>query len=310
MRRVLFLLLALAIWGCQQAQVATPLRVGSNQWIGYEPVYLARSLGWLDEHRVRLVELPSSTQVMQALMHGNLEAGMLTLDEVLTLRARGVPLKVIALMDFSDGADVLVGRPGMRLEDLRGKRIGVENTAVGAILLDAALRAAGLTTNDVRIVPVEVDDHVEAFHSGRVDAVVTFEPSRSRLLDEGGVVLFDSSRIPGRIIDVLAVRADALPEHAAQIEHLLQAYYRALDYLRDHREAACQRIAPRLHLSPDAVCESYGGIRLPSRALSRTWLSDGTLEQRAAELARLMYRRGLLPKPVSTSDLAEPRFLR
>ncbi len=310
MIRRLLLLLVVLLWGCQPAQVAMPLRVGSNQWIGYEPVYLARSLGWLDERKVRLVELPSSTQVMQALMHGNLEAGMLTLDEVLTLRARGVPLKVIALMDFSEGADVLVGRPGMRLGDLRGKRIGVENTAVGAILLDAALRAAGLTTNDVEVVPVEVDNHVEAFRSGRVDAVVTFEPSRSRLLAEGGVVLFDSSRIPGRIIDVLAVRADALPEHSGQIEHLLQAYYRALDYLQEHRQAACQRIAPRLHLSPQAVCESYSGIRLPPRVLSRAWLSDGTLEQRAAELADLMYRRGLLPQPVSSAGLAEPRFLR
>ena len=51
-------------------QTPHPLRVGTNVWPGYEPLYLAREQGYLSEDAVRLIELPSATDVMSAFSHG------------------------------------------------------------------------------------------------------------------------------------------------------------------------------------------------------------------------------------------------
>ncbi|MFN7136324.1 MAG: ABC transporter substrate-binding protein, partial [Thermomonas sp.] len=76
-----------------------PLTIGTNVWTGNEPLYLARSLGYYDERRLRLVELSSSAQSMDALRAGRLDAASLTLDEALTLAAEGVPLRVVWVLD-------------------------------------------------------------------------------------------------------------------------------------------------------------------------------------------------------------------
>ena len=61
---IALLVFALLAGGCSPPP---PLRVGSNQWVGYEALYLARSLGHYDPTLIKLVELPSSTEVQQAL---------------------------------------------------------------------------------------------------------------------------------------------------------------------------------------------------------------------------------------------------
>lgn len=113
-----------------------PLRAGISPWPGYETLFLARSLGYLESSSIRLVELPSATEVMQALRNESLEIATLTLDETVTMLASGVKLKVVAVMGISSGTDALLAQPQYQsLQDLKGKRIGVENTAAGATVL-------------------------------------------------------------------------------------------------------------------------------------------------------------------------------
>ncbi|VAX12809.1 Hydroxymethylpyrimidine ABC transporter, substrate-binding component [hydrothermal vent metagenome] len=298
-----FLLLA-----CR-SETQPPLRIGSNLWLGYEPVYLARELGYLSEDDVWLVEMRSASQVLELLASGNLEGGMLTLDETLTAVQHGVPLEVVAVIDISNGADVLLARPGIELNDLKGRRIGVENMAVGAMLLEGALLAAGLKVADVKLVPLEVSDHEAAYLQGKIDAVVTFEPTRTRLLKQGARQIFDSSLIPGQIVDVLAVRSDMNKrEHQRQIRLLVAAYFKSLDYMRMHKREAAEHIAPRLHLSVDEVLDSYRGVQMADLEMNRKFLEHGELNSLAGRLQTLMLNNSLLNQAVD-SHLANSQYL-
>ncbi len=225
------------------------LRIGSNTWPGYEPLYLARSLGEYDGSRIRLVELTSASEVIHKLRSGTLEGAALTLDESLTLLDDGLDLKVILIMDFSNGGDGLLVKPGIAsLEDLRGKRIAVETTAVGGIVLDSALRKGGLKPDDVAIVPCPIEDHVDRYPG--VDAVVTFEPMRTKLKKLGAVTLFDSSEIPDRIVDVLVVKSEVVDTHPRSLRRLLEGYFKAREHLASNPDAAAKLMAVRLGLSP------------------------------------------------------------
>ncbi len=160
-----------------------PLRVGTNDWIGYEPLYLARALGHYQDSPIQLVEMNNTTEVIAALRAGRLDVAATTIDEALALREEGFDVRILLLMDASRGGDAVLARPGIdSLAALAGRRIGVEETAVGAVMLASALAAGGLTAADVEIVPLTFDLHYTAFKAGEVDAVVSFDPSRARLL--------------------------------------------------------------------------------------------------------------------------------
>lgn len=304
-------LLSVFLTGC----VKTPdplLNIGTSRWPGYEVLFLARELGLHDETGIRLVELNSATEVIHAFRNRTLEVAALTLDEVLTLMQTEKDLKIILVMDISDGGDVLLGQPGIdSLDQLNGKKIGVENTAVGAVLLDSALTQAGLAIEEVTIVSLTVDEHFDAFIKRRIDAVATYEPVKTRLENRGAINLFDSSQIPGVIVDVLVTRASFADSHRKTLQKLVKAQFKALDFLKSNPDAAATLIAPRLEIKPSEVTASYEGLILPGIAENTTLMSGAMppLLKTARELSRLMRRSGLIDELPETSSLLDNRFL-
>ena len=296
-----------------------PLMVGTNIWAGYEPLYLARDLGYYKGQSVRLVELGSTTQVMDALRTGRLDVAGVTLDEALTLAHEGVPIAVIWVMDISAGADAIVARPPItQVAQLRGRRVGVEQTAVGAYMLQGALQQAGLKVGDVTVVPLPIDEHVAAWRSGNVDAVVTFDPARQTLLKEGGKEIFDSRALPGEIVDVLVARHNALQCCEQRIAALLKGQRQALDYLAQQRDDALLRMSRRPGSPPEDVGVALAGMELPDAARNRSLLQSPaagaapspTLHDTAQRLAQIMRAKDILGHDVSVQNLIDARFVR
>ncbi len=292
--------------GCAQP-AGTPFQIATNVWVGYEPLYLARSLGKLDPREFRLVEMANSTDSLRALRTGMVEAAALTLDEVYTLLQDNVDLRLVLVADVSNGADAILGRPGVAsLPALKGRRVGVENATVGGYLLSRALEKVPLRPEDLTVVPLTEGEIEEAFRKGAVDAVVTFEPVRSRLLAEGAVALFDSRRIPDEIFDVLVVRAEAARRYPEYIERLRAAWFEALGYLRGNPRDAVRRMAPRMGITPEAFQSALLGLSFPDRD-AETKLRSGGILGPARRLAELMVRNRLLRRPVDPARLlAQP----
>lgn len=290
--------------GCEPAPL--PLRIGTNLWPGYEPIYAARELGHLDSTRVKLVELPSASDVMDAIRLGNLEGGALTLDETLSLIAEGEDLVVILVFDISAGADVLLARDTIQtLADLSGRNIGVETTAVGALMIKSALDMAGLNAAQVNIIHMPLNEHLTAFRAHRIDAAVTFEPFASELKSAGAHLLFDSTAIQGQIVDVLAVRRSLLEERADDLRHLLRGYYRIQDAIRQAPDSVMPVMNMRLKAPADEVPHLLDGLQLPDARMNYELLSGSPspLERSAQQLATVMLRQKLLPKPLLVNDL-------
>lgn len=235
-----------------------PLRVGVIVFPGYEFMFLARELGLMDPVRVRLVEMRANTDTIRALASGQLEAAAMTLDELMTARADGVDLRAVMIFDISAGADVVLARDNLTLSTLAGKRIGVEDGAMGAVMLSALLTAAGLTLDQVVKVPLTLDRSEEALRKRKVDAVVTAEPWASRLEKAGARRIFDSTAIPGRIVDVMAVRADAIATHSDAIRHLVAGHFAAQRFWQKSPQEAAAHMAPRLGISPAEVSDLFG----------------------------------------------------
>lgn len=251
-----------------------PLTIASHIWPGYELMFLARRQGWLDGSRVQLLETTSATRSMALLREGQAMGAALTLDEVLRGRQDGIDLAVVLVFNISAGADVLIVRPDiLRLDHLANKRIGVESSGLGALMLRKVLGSAGLQRRDVIVVPLTIDTHQAAWDSGEIDALITFEPVASILLENGATRLFDSRSIPDTIFDVLAIRRDRLREYREAVQHLIAAHFRALDHLRTNPVDASYRMAERLGVAGPEVLSLFRGLVLPDIHANRRLLS-------------------------------------
>jgi NitT/TauT family transport system substrate-binding protein len=286
------------------------MRVGCIVFPGYETLALARELGLLDAQKVRLIELQANTDTLRALAADQLEAAGLTLDELITARADGVDLRAVLVFDVSEGADVVLAKGPVTLQTLQGKRVSVEDGAMGAVMLSALLKAAGLTPDQIHKVPMTLDRSEALFKSPDVDVVVTAEPWAARLEKAGARRIFDSQAIPGRIVDVLAVRANALQSFGPALRHLLAGHFAAQKMLRESMSRAAPLMAARLQTPAAEVASLYRGLQLPELAQNRVMLArGGAIDRTAQELQKVMLEAGLLPATALAEAVADARFL-
>lgn len=303
----------LSLSGLSACQRPEPLvRVAGMSWVGYSPLYLARELGYLKNANVRLLELASNAASLMALAAGRVEAAALTLDEFLVAREGQIDLRVIMVFDESAGADVVMARPNItQPELLRGRRIGVEDSANGALMLSRTLDVAGLRAEDVIKVPISGPMQVNSYASGQVDAIVSFEPFASQLARLGAVRLLDSRRFPGAIVDVLVARSSALANSPGQFRQMLAGYFQALVMLRTDPAQAHALMVPTLGINAQELTQALLGVHMMSLADNRALLGGAAsgLRPMAQSVAALMLRSGLLTAIPGLDDLSDARFL-
>jgi NitT/TauT family transport system substrate-binding protein len=237
---------------------------------------------------------------------------MVTLDEALLLTEDVADIRVMMVADVSNGADVILAKPEFgSMKDLKGHRIGVETTALGAYVLLRALQLSGLTREDIEIVPVEFSEDEAAFTHGIVDAVVTYEPTRTKLRNLGARQIFDSSQMPGEIVDVLVMRAEYLQAHPDSVQLLVQSFYRAQRYLKEKPQDFLRIAAARENTTPDEFRSSLALLRLLDATESRAMLTGRppSLLKNARSLAALMVDQKLLHKTVDLESLFDERMV-
>ncbi len=305
------LCLLLVLVGCNDRYVE-PLVFGAVTWPGYDPAYVARELGYLKEEQVHLAEFTNTTEVLRAFRNRQLHVAGLTMDEALGLR-RSIPdLQVFLVTDFSNGADVLMVRHGINnLGQLKGKRIGVEKTALGAYYLSLILQAAGLSGKDVHMVSLPLDEQSRAFREGMVDAVVTFDPVRSELLQQGAEVLFDSTRVPGKIVDTLVVRAADMEEQEGHVHALVKAWFLALKAIQEDKARAYPIMARHEQIPLARLEQAMPGVLLldQKRNLQQFSGSPSALLNTSMEIQRILKENELITGSDDLSRFINPRII-
>jgi len=290
------LMLASALNGIQGCGPLTPLKISGHTFLGYEFLFLARDEGWLKSDRIELLQTNSASESLDALASGSVDGAMLTLDEVLNARDKGIPLTIVLILDRSVGADALLAAPEIsQLSQLKGKRIGVENTAVGRLVMHFVLQRAGLKLNDVVLLNLTVDRHFEACMNRTVDAIVTFEPSLNRIENQGWHNLIDSREMD-TLFDVLAIRTNKLSIHGLAITHLIEGHLKAAHRFRNGSVDTVYRLSQRLGIQAAEVATLYQGLDLPDLDYNRYMLSipNSQMLQIAKKIADILeYRKAL-----------------
>ena len=133
------------------------LTVAATIWPGTEGLVTAGDDGSLKGKRINLVEMSWPTAAMGAFRKRVVDGLVVTLDEMLRLEADGAKPRAVLILGVSKGSDAIMTQPGMNsVEELRGRRVGVEMRSSGEYLLTQALAAHGMTLHDIDVVPVNL----------------------------------------------------------------------------------------------------------------------------------------------------------
>ena len=260
-------LLAAVLSGCAPPERVAPLKIGMSPWPGYELLHVAEAHGFLRAEGVdiQLVDYPSLGDTREAFERGQLDGFASSLVEVLHARHTVEREPVIALVvDYSNGPDVLLARNAVRtVADLRGRKVGVELETVSLFLLARALQQAGISMEELEVVPLTQGQMQASLLRGDVDAVVTYPPVSFAIDHLAGFhTLFSSGDMPRELLDVVSVERSVFEARRDEIEGLRRAWHRAVSFYRADPQAAIATIAARERASPADVARALKGVEL------------------------------------------------
>ena len=217
--------LALAACGQKPAEksevAATPVAkeytIGWTIYAGWMPWPYAEQAGivkkWADKYgvKIKLVQINDYVESLNQYTAGKLDGVTAANMDALTIpAAAGKDTTVLMIGDYSNGNDGIVLKDGATLADIKGRSVNLVENSVSHYLMARGLESVGLKLTDAKVVNTSDADIVAAFAAVDTKALVTWNPQLSEVKKLAGAKqVFDSSKIPGEILDTLIISTEA-----------------------------------------------------------------------------------------------------
>src|SRR6267142_1351300 len=210
-------------------------------YVGWMPWPYAADTGivkkWADKYgiTINITQINDYVESINQYTAGKFDGVTLTNMDALTIPAAGgVDTSAIIMGDFSNGNDGVVLKKGKTLADIKGQTINMVELSVSHYLLARGLSSVKLKEKDIKTVNTSDADIVAAFKSKDSTAVVTWNPQLMEVKAEPGATLvFDSSKIPGEIEDLLVLNTETLKDNPNLAKALVGIWYETIALMRD-----------------------------------------------------------------------------
>ena len=154
------------------------------------------------------------------------------MDALTIPAAGGVDSTALIVGDFSNGNDGVVLKGKSKLADIKGQNVNLVELSVSHYLLARGLETVGMSEKDVTVVNTSDADMVAAYQTKDVTSVVTWNPLLSEITAQKGAnKVFDSSQIPGEIMDLMVVNTETLKANPKLGKALAGAWYEIMSVM-------------------------------------------------------------------------------
>ena len=183
---------------------------------------------------------------------------MTNMDALTIPAVGGVDSTALIVGDFSNGNDGIVSKEATSVAELAGTPVNLVELSVSHYLLARALESAGLAERDLTVVNTSDADMVSVFTStDEVSTVVTWNPLLSEVAEfPGANKLFDSSQIPGEIIDMMVVNTEVLEANPDFGRALVGAWYETMA-LMSGGDAAAEEVLTAMAIASGTDLAGY-----------------------------------------------------
>jgi len=231
MKRFAALLLALTLSPLSQA--ADSFKVCWSIYVGWMPWAYGAEQGivqkWGEKYGIDIdvVQINDYIESINQYSAGEFDACTMTNMDALTIPAAGgVDSTALVVGDFSNGNDGVVLKGKKTLADIKGQNVNLVELSVSHYLLARGLETVGLSEKDLTVVNTSDADMVAVYGTDDVTAVATWNPLLSEIAAvPNSYKVFDSSQIPGEIIDLLVINTETLKSNPKLGKALVGAWY-------------------------------------------------------------------------------------
>lgn len=253
---------------------------------------------------VELVEFKSGTDLIKAIVGGQLDTGVLGFTNAVAWASKGADLKVVGGAQHGYHAIVAREDAGIKtVADLKGKTLAsqAEGSTADTVLKGVVLKQAGLKADDVNVMGVSPQVAVQSLVGKRVDAAFLFEPQASiaqliapvrQIYEIGEVWPFPCM--------VVITSGDTLAKRKAAVWKSLDAQKEAIDMLQKKPADASKLIAGYFISEPTLKTLNKG--ELPREAVITDAIKSQTFsplltakeQARMQEIANILQDQGSL----------------
>jgi len=216
------------------AAAKTDFNVCWTIYAGWMPWEYAGTQGIIDKWakkygiHIKVTQLNDYVESINQYTAGQFDGCTMTNMDALTIPAAGgVDSTALVVSDFSNGNDgIVIKGEGKKVADLKGMNVNLVELSVSHYLLARALDTVDLTEKDLKVVNTSDADISAAFNTDDVKSVTTWNPMLSDIKAKPGVTeVFDSSKIPGEIMDMMVVNTQTLKDNPALGKALTGAWF-------------------------------------------------------------------------------------
>ncbi|SEQ53527.1 NitT/TauT family transport system substrate-binding protein [Solimonas aquatica] len=214
----------------KEFDIAWSIYVGWMPWPYAEQAGIVKK--WADKYgiKIKITQINDYVESINQYTAGKFDGVTVTNMDALTIPAAGgVDTTALLIGDYSNGNDGIVLKKGKTLAEIKGQKVNLVELSVSHYLLARGLDSVKLKEKDIKTVNTSDADIVSAYKAKDTTAVVTWNPQLSEIKAEPGAALvFDSSKIPGEIIDTLVVNTQTLKDNPALGKALAGIWYDTL----------------------------------------------------------------------------------
>jgi NitT/TauT family transport system substrate-binding protein len=313
-----FCVASLLCGGCCSSDAAAQVpafTVGWSVYAGWNPYFYMQKSGilkkWADKYGITIkVQRFDYAASLDSFVAKNIDACTMTNMEALDMpAAAGVDSTAIIMGDYSNGNDAVLVRDNLNFSTLPGKPIMLVQKTVSEYLLERAMVLNGQQAQlgKLKLINTSDSDIVAAFLNNRSNqAVVTWKPLVSQIVADKSVrSIFDSSKIPGEILDLLVVRTDLLntPNGQKFAKAITGAWYETIQQVASGQANALKYSAAASGDSVDSYKEQLKTTALFVTPKSAVDFTVGTDLEKKMELVRqFCFTHGLLGQGIKSVD--------
>lgn len=266
---------------------------------------------WADKYgiEIEVVQVNDYIESINQYTAGAFDACVMTNMDALTIPAAGgVDSTALIVGDFSNGNDgVVLKGTGKSLKDIKGQQVNLVELSVSHYLLARGLETVGMTERDIKVVNTSDADIVAAFQTSDVTSVTTWNPLLSEItaLPKTSKV-FDSSKIPGEIIDLLVANTETLKANPKLGKALTGAWYEIMSTMSkagnksDEARTFMAKASGTDLAGYDAQLASTEMFYSAAEAVNFT--NSGKLIETMKHVANFSFKHGLLGEGAANAD--------
>lgn len=293
--------------------------IGYSNWAGWWPWAIAEEEGLFAKNgaNVRMQWFDGYLESMEAFAAGQLDGNCQTLNDTIAFAGDSVNGQVVVLVnDNSAGNDkIIVSEEINDIQDLRGKKVAIEEGVVDDFLLTIALEQNGMSRDDVEIVNLETGAAAAAFVEGKTEAVGAFPPFwLTALQREGSKELISSKDFPGAIPDLLVVSQKLIDEQPDQVQAIVNTWFDTLDFMEENPEKADEIMAKRANISIEELQLFKEGTKIFTIEENLEAFSSGEgiehMPTAAKRMTLFMLDVGFIEQAPDLNKLFDDRFVR